>query len=106
MSSKYIVIYCTVPSKDVGKNIAYHLVENKLAACVNILPGITSIYYWQGKQCEDEELLLIIKSKDSLFEKVKESILSNHPYDVPEIITLQIKEGNKPYLDWINDNTE
>ena len=106
MLLKHIVIYCTVPSKDVGKNIANHLVKNDLAACVNIVPGITSIYFWEGKECEDEELLLIIKSKDSLFDKIKESILSIHPYDVPEIISLQIKDGNNPYLDWINDNTK
>jgi periplasmic divalent cation tolerance protein len=104
--NEYIVIFCTVPSKDAGSKIGNALVENKAAACVNIVPGLTSIYEWKGKLCNDEECLLIIKTRKGLFERIKKEIITLHPYELPEIISLQITDGLEPYLSWINENTK
>ena len=103
---EYIVIFCTVPSKDVGNKIGSALVDKKVAACVNIVPGLTSIYEWKGKVCNDEECLLIVKSRKALFERIKKEILQLHPYELPEVISLQITDGLEPYLGWIAENTK
>jgi periplasmic divalent cation tolerance protein len=81
------------------------LVKEKLAPCFNIIPGVKSIYTWKGELHEDEEVILFIKTREELFEKVKDSIKSTHSYECPEIIAIPIKEGFKPYLDWIDENT-
>ena len=101
--SKYNVVYVTCPDMEVSKKLAGSLVENNLAACVNIIPKITSVYKWEGKINNDEEYLLVIKSKTDAFEKLSTFVKNNHPYDVPEIISLPIQNGLKDYLDWINN---
>ena len=101
----YNVIFCTVPSKDDGKKIGNILVKERLAACVNIVNGLTSIYEWKGELCDDSECLMIIKSRKVLFENIKKRIVENHPYELPEIISLSIDDGLEPYLDWISENT-
>lgn len=102
---KYILVLCTTNDKDTAKNLAYTLVKEKLAACTNIMPKLTSIYTWKDEIVEDEEFLLIIKTKDSLFDKVKTRITELHNYEVAEIISIDIKDGSKPYLDWIEKET-
>jgi periplasmic divalent cation tolerance protein len=102
--TQYAVILITVPSEELASKIAGYLVENKLAACVNILPQIRSVYYWEGKVCDDKELLLVVKTKSSIFEDLKKAVTELHSYDVPEIILLPINNGNKEYLQWIDDN--
>lgn len=102
----YGVVYCTVPNQEEAKRIAKILVEEKLAACVNIVPKIISIYSWKGDIVEDEEYLLIIKTQEKSFKNMKNKIISTHPYDVPEIIFLPIKMGYDKYLDWIKDETK
>lgn len=102
---EYIVIFCTTNNKENAELIGHSLVQEKLAACTNIIPKITSIYSWNNQIVKDEELLLVIKTKKELFDDVKNKILSLHSYDVPEIISIDIKEGSRPYLDWINENT-
>lgn len=102
---EYIVIFCTTSNKENAELIGHSLVQEKLAACTNIIPKMTSIYSWNNQIVKDEELLLVIKTKKELFDNVKNKILSLHSYDVPEIISIDIKEGSKPYLDWINENT-
>ncbi len=101
----YNVIFCTVPSQEDGKKIGNILVKERLAACVNIVSGITSIYEWKGELCDDSEFLMIIKSRKGLFENIKKRIVENHPYELPEIISLSIDDGLEPYLDWISENT-
>lgn len=101
----FIVTYVTVSSMEEAKNISYALVESKLAACANIVPSITSVYTWQGKICEDQECLLIIKTRKELFLPLREKVKSLHSYTVPEIIALPVVEGSKSYLDWIKDET-
>ncbi|MCX7679339.1 MAG: divalent-cation tolerance protein CutA [Spirochaetes bacterium] len=105
MQTNEIVILCTVPNEVVAENIARMLVENKIAACVNIVPNLVSIYSWKGQVCRDSELLCIIKSKAELFEKIETAIKSVHPYEIPEIIALPIIKGHAPYISWIYDVT-
>ena len=96
----------TVPSKEVGEQIANALLEQNLAACVNIISPIRSLYMWEGKISDDEELLLIVKSRAELFEdQLVPAVQAAHPYDVPEIIALPILMGSKSYLDWIDGST-
>lgn len=106
MKSQPIVVLITAPSNDVARQIAQLLVEQKLAACVNIIPKITSIYSWEGKIQEDEELLLIAKSWLELFaSQFVPAVQSIHPYQVPEILALPINNGLQTYLDWMQQVT-
>ncbi len=97
----YNIVLCTTNSRENAEKIADILVSNRLAACVNIIDSVASLYRWQGKVVKDTEFLLLIKSKSELFEELKAKILENHSYEVPEVISLDIKDGTKDYLDWI-----
>ncbi|XP_061372046.1 protein CutA, chloroplastic isoform X3 [Gastrolobium bilobum] len=101
-----IVVYVTVPNKEAGKKLAESIVTEKLAACVNRVPGIESVYQWQGNIETDSEELLIIKTRQSLLEALTEHVKANHEYDVPEVISLPITGGNLRYLEWIKENTK
>ena len=103
--SKFILILNTTNSLTSAEKIAKTLVHEKLAACVNILPKIKSIYSWKKKICKEEEFLLIIKTSLSLYSKVEKRILEIHPYETPEIIQISIQKGNKSYLNWIFTET-
>lgn len=98
---KYILVLCTINSIESAKRISRELVGEKLAACVNIIPNLTSIYSWENKIVEDSEFLMLIKTKESLFEELKSRIVQLHEYDVPEIISFDIKDGLDKYLNWI-----
>lgn len=100
------VVLITVPTEEKAKEIARTLVEERLAACVNIVPGLTSIYRWEGKVVEDRELLLIVKTTTFRFPLLKERVQALHPYTVPEIIALPIAEGHRDYLNWLRESTE
>jgi len=100
----YSMIITTTASKESAKEIARLLVERKLAACGQIFP-IESIYFWQGKVCEENETMLLIKSRTALFEEIKTAIKENHSYEVPEIIQIPITNGLPGYLKWIGDCT-
>lgn len=97
------VAYVTVPNEEVAKNLAHGLVRGKLAACVNIIPKITSIYEWKDEINEDSELLLMIKTRTSRVGELIQYVRSHHPYEVCEVISLPIENGNEPYLKWISD---
>ena len=104
MMTEYLIIFVTVPSVEVSRKIGSMLVENKLAACVNIISKVQSIFFWKGEVCESEEYLLICKSKASLFEsKFIPAVESNHPYEVPEIVAIPLFGGNPAYKNWINE---
>ncbi len=106
MATPYITVFCTVPDEKTAETIAYALIESRLAACCNIIPGLRSIYFWQGKVQDDAELLLVIKSKKEVFSSLKEKIKSLHPYEVPEILALPVDSGNSEYLKWLDENVE
>jgi periplasmic divalent cation tolerance protein len=101
METKHLVVFVTTPSKDIGEQIAKTLVESQLAACVNLLPEINSIYTWEGEVYNEAEVMMVIKTQAKLFEALAESIQSLHPYEVPEIIALPIIAGSESYLAWI-----
>lgn len=102
----HVVVLITAPSPEVAKQIAHALVAQKLVACVNIVPAINSVYLWQGQQCDDQEVLLIAKTRAALFaERLVPVVKSMHPYQVPEIIALPIVMGSEDYLAWIDQVT-
>ena len=102
----HIVILVMAKNKDEADKIARHLISGKLAACVNIIPQVQSIFTWQEKIETEDEVLLIIKSRQSLFEKIEVAVKEVHSYSVPEIIALPIAAGSQEYLNWINESTE
>ena len=99
------VVYCTVPNEFNANLIATTLVDENLAACVNIVPSITSVYKWEGTVQTDNELLLVIKTQEENFEMLEKRIKEFHEYSLPEIIALPIIKGSKEYLDWITKET-
>ena len=99
-----LLIITTVSSKEEGEKFASKLAENKLAACVNILPRMTSVYLWENKIITDDEYLILIKTAEYLEQKVYDYIRDNHSYEVPEIISLDIKNIDKKYSDWLNSS--
>ncbi len=105
MDSQPLVIYCTCPDQATAERIAETVVDERLAACVNLVPGLTSIYRWQGQIQRDAEWLLIIKTRRTVYSLLEARLCELHPYEVPEIIALPIQAGLADYLDWIVDST-
>ncbi len=97
-----IVTFCTCPDKLTAEKIARLLVENQLAACINIVPGITSVYRWQGNIETADEHLLVIKSPVQAYTALETAIRQHHPYELPEIISLSIAHGLPEYINWIH----
>ena len=95
-----VVVYVTAPV-EVAPAIARQLVESKLAACVNIVPAIRSIYSWEGATQDEAESLMIIKTARATFESLRESIVKIHPYQTAEVIALPIEAANAPYREWV-----
>ena len=95
---------CTVPDQDTATRIARALVTEQLAACVNIIPAIQSVYRWEGAIEQDEELLLLIKTNTTVWPLLETRLLALHPYELPEIISVRIQDGNNNYLNWITNN--
>ena len=102
---EYRIVLCTIDSIKNANKLAHNLVKARLAACVNIVSGVTSVYEWENVICEENEYLLIIKTKSDLYKKLETKIKEFHPYEVPEIVSLKIDNGSKSYLDWIEKNT-
>ncbi len=100
----YTLLFSTTNSMENAKKIAKILVDERLAACVNIVPYIKSFYRWEGKTVEDDEILLIIKTKNEIKDKAIKRIKELHTYQIPEIIALDITAGLPEYLKWIDDN--
>ena len=105
MTDKKVVL-TTSGSREEAHTIARELVERKLAACVNIVAKIESIYRWQGKVQESEEFLLIIKTTDAAAARVKDTIREMHSYELPESIVLSITDGSEAYLKWIGESVD
>ncbi|MBZ4192793.1 MAG: divalent-cation tolerance protein CutA [Candidatus Contendobacter sp.] len=105
MENQALVVYCTCPDQGVAERIAEAVVAERLAACVNLIPGVTSVYRWEGQLQRDAEWLLIIKTRSAVYPQLEARICQLHPYQVPEIIALPIQAGSAAYLDWIAANT-
>lgn len=106
MTQQPKLILCTTDSYSSAKQLARNLVKKKLVACVNIVPNMTSIYSWQGQVHEDEEWLMLIKSTDERLGDIKDFVSANHPYDSPELISINIEDGLPDYLTWIQDSVK
>ncbi len=100
-----ILIFSTAPDAETAKRIARILVEEKLAACVSLMPAVQSIYRWEGKVEEAIEISLMIKTKRSSFASLSDQIKAIHPYDVPELVALPVIDGLPAYLNWVRDET-
>jgi periplasmic divalent cation tolerance protein len=98
----YQLIFCTCPDEETARKLAILLVEKQHAACVNIVPGLTSVYRWQGKVEAGSEYLLLIKSRTDHYPAVEQIIREQHPYELPEIIAVTISSGLDDYLRWID----
>ncbi len=101
----YMAVLITAPKEEEAVNIAKTLVEEKLAGCINIIRNVRSIYFWQGKIEDDSEVLMIVKTKADLFDKLSERVKSLHSYTLPEIIGIKIKKGSEDYLKWLSEVT-
>jgi len=101
----FIVVLVTAPDEERAAKMAETLVEERFAACINIVRDIRSIYSWEGKIEDEREVLMVIKTKKGLFEPLKKRIQEMHPYSVPEIIALPILMGSPDYLRWLGDVT-
>ncbi len=104
-TSASLLVLSNVPDEKVAAEIAHRLVEQRLAACVNILPAVRSVYRWQSAVEEATEVMLLIKTVQSRYADVEHAIKAMHPYDVPEIIALPIAAGLPAYLEWIAKTT-
>ena len=99
------ITFVTCSNAREAKRLADTFVKERLAACVNIVPGVTSVYSWKGKIRQDREVLLIIKSKTALSRRLTARVRKLHSYDCPEVVTLRITSGNPDYLRWIREST-
>ena len=104
MSSPYCILLCSCPDQEIAKSIAQQLIILKQAACINILPGILSIYAWQGEIEHANEHLLLIKTRKDKYQLIEETITTMHPYELPEIISVPIENGLTTYLQWVDQS--
>ncbi|MBK5292912.1 MAG: divalent-cation tolerance protein CutA [Acidobacteriia bacterium] len=97
-----IVVFSTCASRQEASTLARALVEKRLAACVNIIPAARSIYWWQGEVVDEEEFLLVVKSRRDLLHELQEQLCKIHSYQVPEVIALAVVEGSPEYIKWLD----
>jgi periplasmic divalent cation tolerance protein len=105
MTTEYITVFITAPNEEEAARISNAIVGERLAACVNIIRSVRSIYRWQGRVEDEQEVLMIVKTKRTLFERLQGRVRELHSYSVPEIIGLPVVEGSKQYLDWLGQET-
>lgn len=98
------VVLVTAPSPDVGAALGRALVDERLAACVNVIPGLTSIYRWQGQREEASECLLVIKTDETRYAELERRVLELHPYTIPEVLALPVERGAPAYVEWLRES--
>lgn len=106
VKKQHMVVLNTCPDQETAGSIAGQLVQNGLAACVNMVPAIKSVYQWQGKIEQDDEVLLIIKTRQDKFSQLEALIQQHHPYELPEIVAVPINTGLTGYLNWIDQSLD
>ena len=105
-SPQFVLVMISAPDEKTAREIANVLLEKKLAACVNLVPSVSSLYIWGGSVNDDDEVIMVVKSRADLFEgQLVPEVLKIHPYDVPEIIALPILFGSRSYMEWIEEVT-
>jgi len=95
------VVLVTVPDADHGLSLARRIVQERLAACANVIPGVSSVYRWDGVVQEDPEALVLFKTTEAMLEELRERVMELHGYEVPEFVTLSVEGGHEPYLRWV-----
>ena len=103
-SPQTYVVFVTVPTLRQAKQLARRVVQQRAAACVNIVPGVASLFWWKGRVDQTKETLLIIKTTARAFEALRRLVCAHHAYDVPEVIALPIRAGHRPYLTWVQES--
>lgn len=103
MGPNHLIVLCTCPDRETALRLAEALVDRELAACVNILPGLTSVYRWKGRRETAEELLLLIKTNAGAYPELEKTIRTLHPYELPEVIAVRVERGLGEYLAWIDN---
>lgn len=96
-----LLVFCTAPDADTARRLARAAVEQKLAACANLVPGVTSIYTWEESLHEEHEVLILLKTVLSRFEALREALVKAHPYQVPEVLAVPVGDIHRPYRDWV-----
>lgn len=104
--TEILILVCTCPDAATARRLAGGLLERKLAACVNILPEIRSMYRWQGELHDDGETLMVVKTTRQAYAEVERWLLQHHPYDVPEVLAVQVPAGSPAYLEWVQKEIE
>ena len=103
--ARAVVVFVTCPTRAAARRIASALVARRLAACVNVLPGVESLFRWEGKVDQAREALLIIKTRAARLEALRRAVVALHPYEVPEVIAVPVAAGHRPYLRWVEAST-
>ena len=106
ISTMYRIALVTAPDVTVARELARGVLENRLAACVNLVPGVESHYWWEGKLCREGEVLMVLKTTKARLAALEEFVLAEHPYDTPEFLVLKIESGSQKYLEWIGASVE
>jgi len=101
-----LLVFTTLPSADKAAELGKVLVEERLAACANLIPAVRSIYRWQGKLQDENEVLMLLKTRAENLERLKLRILELHPYEVPEVLAVPVEAGYQPYLEWLAGETK
>ncbi|NOX19655.1 MAG: divalent-cation tolerance protein CutA [Nitrospirae bacterium] len=103
--SDYVLVVVTAPDEDVAAGIAKTVVEERLAGCVNIIKGVRSIYSWEGRIEDEPEVVMLIKTRQNLYKSLERRIIDLHPYSVPEVICIELKDGSDSYFKWLKEVT-
>ena len=98
------IVFVAAPDLAVARKLASGILENRLAACVNLKPGLESHYRWEGKLCQETEVLMVLKTTGDQLVALEAWVLAEHPYDTPEFVVLKIETGSARYLDWISES--
>ncbi|MEW7974664.1 MAG: divalent-cation tolerance protein CutA [Candidatus Thiodiazotropha endolucinida] len=106
MPTPLLLILCTAPDRETALKLSRSLLEQRLAACVNLSPPVTSVYHWQGRLEESEEILLLIKTTKQQYNNVEATLRAQHPYELPEIIAVPVEQGLGDYIDWVERCTK
>lgn len=105
MKATHLVALCTCPDEATAKRLAGEVVDAGYAACVNVVPGLTSVFYWEGEVQNDAEVLMVIKTTDTVYSRLEQHLVASHPYELPEVVAVGIEQGLAGYLEWMNTET-